>query len=134
MASRWIDVSLAQSEPIDLGVEAGAAGRLQFGVNILVYKTPSAVFDDEIESVLAAAGITGVYNSSKAVLPTTGACLSIHLTGGPPGLRTHNVTTEPAYRRSTAQLVARGPTKPAAKALAEAAMAALQAVKNQTIT
>lgn len=134
MASRWIDVTLVQSEPTDLGLDSSS--RQVFAFNILVTKEVSATFDGEITSVLTGAGVNTaqIFRSSHAQLPVgDGPYLTIRLTGGPAGIRVHNVTSGPKYRQSTAQLVATAKTKAAALAMAETAMAALAAVKDQTV-
>lgn len=122
-----------QSDPIDLGLDGN--GRAQFGVNVRITKEPSETVDEEIEAVLVAGGISAgsIFVHSKAVLPTDGGpYLSVILTGGV-GIRTHNIATGFAYTQTTAQLVARGLVASAAKALAQEALAVLQAVKNTTV-
>lgn len=134
MPSRWIDVFPISSEPLDVGLDEN--GRIMFAVNVRVIKEPSVTFDAEVKSVLVTAGVSSeaVFVSSKSVMPTTdGPFAMVTVSGGGPGIRTHNVTTGPAYRESTAQVLAVGKTKPGALALAEQAMAALCAVKNQTV-
>jgi hypothetical protein len=134
MASTWLDVRLLQSEPTDMGLDTN--GRARFTMNLIVTKTPSRVFDAEIVSVLVGAGIPSgsIFVSSKAQVPTgDGPYAIITMTGGPEGIRTHNVTAGSTYLRSTAQVMGIAATKPAALLIVQQAAEALEAVKNTAV-
>lgn len=133
--SRWIHVK-PLGEIKDMGLDSEQ--RQVYDCDVLVTKEPSATFEDEVETVLelAAIGVDGVdlFVASKAVIPQgDGPYVSILSTGGTAGLWTHNVTTGPTYRQQSVKVQARGANSAAARAKAEAARAALLAVKNQDV-
>lgn len=133
--SRWLDVTALQP-PYDAGVLDGS-GRAMWTFNVVVTKTPSATFQQELVSVLVGASVavlgSTLFASSKSVLPSgPGPYLSINATGGMPGVKTQNEVA-PAYERPSAQVTARAVTPGAAETLARAAYAALVAVRNQEV-
>jgi hypothetical protein len=89
---------------------------------------------EELEEVIKEAGVTTiVYRSSKASIPTgTGPFLQLRQTGGTGPLRTHDRVGS-AYRRPTAQVMARGGSFTTTDAMIHAAYAALEKVRNRTI-
>lgn len=135
--ARWIDV-------YDLGVphDTGAIdtnGRAVWAVNVMLYKEPSATTTREVVRVLQDAGVgtfgTDLWESSKAPIPKgDGPFMNVSATGGPSGIRTHNVTSGPTYERPTVMVTVYCSSAQTAEAKARAAYAALLAVKNQTIT
>lgn len=94
---------------------------------------------EDLITVLEADGV-GVYGStifkgSAASVPmlASGATLVLMETGGSGPENTQNSTQTPAYLRPTAQLSVRANTRPAARAMAEAAYLSLFKIRNQHI-
>jgi len=74
---------------------------------------------------------TDIFIGSKANLPDSGAAfLTIRATGGAPPLRTQNEIAPTAWRRPTAQLVARALSASDAEDLIELAFLAVQGQRN----
>jgi hypothetical protein len=133
--AKWLDVVLFQ-EPFPIGADASGRARLAF--NILVTKTVSDTFAEEIVSILTAAGVgtygTNIFIGDVVDIPTgDGPYLSVMETGGLSGLRIHE-QTRPAYSRPGAQLIVRATTYDAARTMARAAHNALAAVSNAVVT
>lgn len=133
--ARFLQVADLQ-EPFDLGPDP--SGRARYAFNIVVTKTASDTFDDELVAVLQNASV-GTLNSNifvgrSADIPTgDGPYLSIIETGGYAGLRIHD-QRRPAYPRPGAQIVARATSPVAARTMARAAYNALVDVVNATVT
>ena len=122
--------------PFDIGLDD--VHRLRVGFNILVTKSPSDTFAEEILSLLVAAGVgtlgTNLFLSSVVTLPTgDGPYLSVIETPGREASYIHNLKG-PAYEHPAAQLVARAKTRGPAFAMANAAYNALKGVVNQPVT
>ena len=139
--SRWLSVEVL-NDIADNGLDD--ADRQRWGFNIVITAADvSAVypFDEEIATLLIAATVvtawgTDLFGRSKSNLPTgDGPYVSIMLTGGPAPLRTHNAgrAGRVAYRRLTAQVVARAASSTTAYTKAQAAFAALVPVRNTTV-
>lgn len=118
-------------EPNDVG-ELDDAGRVQIEFGVVAWKRPSATWLEDLVGILSDASITNVLAGPKAVVPREGAWLSIKATGGTAPVGTHDGGTA-AYRRPGAQIIARASSYAAALALAEAAYAAIVAVRNQDV-
>jgi hypothetical protein len=137
--TRYLSISALQ-EPFDLG-ELDDSGREQCAFNVLCLKRPSDTFLDELVRILENAGLgkrgETIFAGSKAAIPrgtrpTDPPILSIKATGGTGPAGTHNDGAG-AYRRPSAQVIARALTWAAAEAIAQAAYAALIAVRNQEV-
>ncbi len=139
--SRWLSVEVL-GDIADNGLDD--ADRQRFGFNVVI--TAAGVsdaypFDEEIATLLIASSAatawgTDLFGRSKQNLPTgDGPYVSIMLTGGPSPLRTHNEgrAGRVAYRRLTAQIVARAASSTAAYTTAAAAFTALAPVRNTTV-
>ena len=133
--ARFLQVMLLQ-EPFDMALDA--EGRLRYGFNIVVEKTPSTTFIEEVIAILRAAqptwrfGINMFATSASSIPKGDGPYLSIIETGGPGGVRIQN-QIPPAYMRPGAQIVARAKDPAAARTMAFAAYSALAAVSNREV-
>lgn len=138
--TQYLSITALQ-EPFDLGMDE--AGRAQCAFNVLCMKRPSDTFLEELVVVLEAAGVgqrgVTIYASSMAVIPepdggpgSSAPMLSIKATGGAPPLGTHNAGAG-AYRRPSAQVIARAGTWRDAETLAHAAYTALTGVLNRAV-
>jgi hypothetical protein len=108
------------------------------GFNILVTKTESDTFSEELVTIMVTAGVgtygTNIFISEQADIPTGGGpYLVVNETGGFRGLRIHD-QARPAYPRPGAQISVRATTYDAARTMARAAYNALAAVKNTVVT
>jgi hypothetical protein len=136
MSTQYLSIT-PLGEPFDLG-ELDDCGRVQVFFNVLAWKRPSNTFLEEIVALLVAAnvGVEGVslFASSKAVIPRgDGPVLSVRATGGASPVGTHN-GGRAAYRMPSAQITVRGSSWEATNAMAQAAYAALVAVRNQALS
>jgi hypothetical protein len=123
-------------EPFDIG-ELDDCGRVQIVFNVLAWKRASATLLQDVVAVLVAAsvGVEGesIFASSKAIIPRgDGPVLSVRQTGGASPLGTHNDGAA-AYRMPGVQVTVRGGKWAEADAMAQAAYAALVAVRNQAL-
>lgn len=134
MTTYYLDIR-ASSDILDLGLDG--ADRQMFAFNIIATSRSSDDFEKELVSVLVDAAVgtlgTNLFAMSKAEIPTgAGPYTSIRATGGPTPLATQESPT--AYRRRTAQVVARATNSLTARAKIEAAFDALTAIANQELT
>ncbi len=140
--SRWLSVEVL-GDIADNGLDD--ADRQRYGFNIVVTAADVSAaypFDEEIATLLIAAGVvtawgTDLFGRSKSNLPTgDGPYVTMMLTGGPSPLRTHNAgrAGRVAYRRLTAQVVARAASSTTAYTKAQAAYTALVPMRNTTVT
>lgn len=133
--ARFLQVMLLQ-EPFDMGVDPKA--RVRYGFNIVVEKTQSTTFIEELIVILRDAQPTWrfgreIFATSGASIPEGDApVLSIIETGGPGGVLIQN-QIPPAYMRPGAQIVARAKDPAAARTMAFAAYTALAAVSNRVV-
>lgn len=133
--AKFLQVMLLQ-EPFDMGLDPKT--RLRYGFNIVVEKTPSSTFIEELVAILTAAQPTwrfgrDIYATSAASIPEgAGPYLEILETGGPGGVRIQN-QIPPAYMRPGAQIVVRAKDPAAARTMASAAYNALAAVSNRVV-
>lgn len=135
--ARYLNFPLLQ-EPFDLGVDSESRARFVF--NLIVEKTPSTTFLEELAAIMVAAGVGVVAGNNRNIFltqavsipPGDGPYLSIIDTGGPGGIKIHN-QKPPAYQRPGAQIVARAKTPKAARDMAFAAYTAFANVVNQTV-
>lgn len=122
-------------EPFDLGLDE--AGRSVVVLNVMTTKAPSTTLEEEVVSVLVAAGV-GVFNesifaSSHVALPQgAGPFLVVVGTGGI-GPRFEHNSRAPARQMPTLKLTAHASTYIAARAMARAAYDALVQVRNQNV-
>lgn len=139
--SRWLEVEVL-GDIADDGLDD--ADRQRFGFNIVITAADVSAdnpIDEEIATLLIAASVvtawgTDLFGRSKSNIPTgDGPYVSIMLTGGPAPLRTHNAgrAGRVAYRRLTAQVVARAASSTTAYTTAQAAYTALVPVRNTTV-
>jgi hypothetical protein len=133
--AKYLDVDVLQ-EPFPIGLDASQRVRLAF--NLIVTKTESDTFSEELVAIMVAASVgvygTNIFISGAADIPTgDGPYLSVNETGGFRGLRIHD-QARPAYPRPGAQIVVRATTYDAARTMARAAHNALSAVKNTVVT
>jgi hypothetical protein len=125
-------------EPFDLGIDG--LSRPRFVFNLIVEKTPSSTFLEELAAIVIAAGVGVASGSNRNIFltqgvsipPGDGPYLSIIDTGGPGGVKIQNQKA-PAYQRPGAQVVARAKTSKAARDMAFAAYTAFANVVNQTV-
>lgn len=137
--SRFLHFPLLQ-EPFDMGA-VDSLNRSRYVFNIVVEKTPSDTFLEELAAILVAAGVGRLTGTSRNIFLTSsvsipsgdGPYLSITDTGGPGGQKIHN-QIPPAYQRPGAQIVARAKNAADARRMAFAAYNALANVRNQTVT
>jgi hypothetical protein len=137
MPTLWIEC-VEVMPPSDTG-GLDASSRAVWSTNVMVFKRPSGTFQQEVLSVLTAASVgtlgTTIFVGSKAVLPTgPGPYLVIWAYGGLSGVRTHDVTSGPAYERPTVQLRSHALNPAAAEAMCRAAYAALVGIRNTSVT
>jgi hypothetical protein len=133
--ARFLQVMLLQ-EPFDMGIDPKA--RVRYGFNIVVEKTESATFIEELIVILR--GAQPLWRAGREIFATSGASipetdspvLNIIETGGPGGVRIQN-QIPPAYMRSGAQIVARAKDPAAARTMAFQAYSALATVSNRTV-
>jgi hypothetical protein len=134
--ARFLQVVLLQ-EPFDMGLDPKT--RLRYGFNIVVEKTSSTTFIEEVIAILRATQPTwrfgrDIFATTAASIPEgEGPYLEIIETGGPGGSKIQN-QIPPAYLRPGAQIVARAKDPSAARTMAWAAWTALSNVSNQTVT
>lgn len=123
-------------EPFELG-ELDESGRVQYSVNFLALKQPSASFLREVVAILVAAGVgiegQSIFASTLAILPREGTVLQLLATGGTAPLGTHNGGAA-ALRRPGLQVIVHAPTHDAAETMINAAYNALVGVRNQAVT
>lgn len=132
----WRDVFMMNPPSAVLGKDEAQRHRLSF--NVLVVKRPSATFDEEALSVLAAAAVgtkaKDLFGAGASVPIGDGPFTQVTPTGGPGGIRTHNAAPRDAYHQATMQVVVRARDYAAAKAKAHAALNALCDVKNRDVS
>ena len=122
-------------EPLDIGLDE--ADRIQWSFNIDVDKKASRTFYEELRNLLEDAGVgtrnVDIFGSSKAKIPTgDGPYLLILETGGTAPMKVQN-SKSPRYQRPSAQIVVRGKSNSAARAMAFDAYDALAGVRNQDV-
>lgn len=130
---------MTQGEPADPGLDG--TGRAQLFFNVIVVRRPSGVFIEELIKVLEDASVgtsTGaganIFGGTDAVIPDgDGPFLSIIESGGPPPRRTHNEPTISSYPQNAARIAVIAGTYAAARTMANAAYAALNAVRNRDV-
>jgi hypothetical protein len=133
--ARFLQVMLLQ-EPFDMGLDPKA--RVRYGFNIVVEKTQSTTFIEELVVILRGAQPSWrfgreIFSTSGASIPEAdGPYLSIIETGGPGGVRIQN-QIPPAYMRPGAQIVARAKDPAAARTMAFEAYTALATVSNRVV-
>jgi hypothetical protein len=146
MSARYLRIDALQ-QPYDLGVDTFGRSKIQF--NILAERTSptgATEFEDEIVKILADAGVVitsgptkNVFVGSNASIPSppasgsAGPYLSVIATSGAPGKKIQNAQGI-AYKNPTALIVVRATSYVAARAKAVQALAALEVVRNQTVT
>ncbi len=133
----WYREIIVLQEPRDLGLDDQS--RIKYGFNLIAIRRPSATFPAELIRILVAASVgtanTNMFYSSRTTVPKgAGPFLTITETGGMGVERTHNVVATAAYLKSGAQIVVRGDSTAAVRAMAWAAFNALQPIRNSTIT
>lgn len=125
-------------EPFDLGIDD--ISRQRFAFNLIVEKTASQTFLEELAAIIVAASVGVVAGKNRNIFLTQsvsipagdGPYLSIIDTGGPGGIKIQNQKA-PAYQRPGAQIVARAKAPKAARDMAFAAYTAFANVVNQTV-
>ena len=133
--AKWLQVMLLQ-EPFDMGLDP--SGRLRYGFNLVVEKTQSTTFIEELVALFRAhkpAWTYGrdIFSTTAASIPVgNGPYLEIIETGGPGGIRIQNQIA-PAYQRPGAQIVARAKNPAAARTMAWDAYSALESVSNRVV-
>lgn len=136
MSTQYLSITpLAQ--PGDLG-ELDDCGRVQMAFTVVAWKRPSSTFLEEIVAVLVAAEVgvlnESIFASSKSIIPRgDGPVLSVRQLSGASPIGTHNDGAA-AYVMPTAQIIVRGTSWQATSAMAEAAYAALVAVRNAALS
>lgn len=133
---KYLDVRDLQ-RPFDPGV-LDANSRALRVFNVVATKVPSV--DPELEVVRYlqdhGVGVEGatLFAGAHAVVPSgDGPYLTVSATGGPDGIRTHNVTQGPAYERPTFQVTVRARSVDAAVSMVWAAYNLLTAIRNQDL-
>lgn len=125
------------SEPGDLG-DLDDCGRVQVAFTVVAWKRPSSTFLEEIVGVLTAAevGVLGesIFASSLAAIPRgDGPVLTVRTLSGASPVGTHNDGSA-AYVMPTVQVIVRGISWQATYSMAQAAYAALVAVRNAALS
>lgn len=137
MTARYLQIMAAQ-DPFDPGLTE--LGRAELIFNIDIVKVYSETVEEELVKILTDASVgtanVNIFAGSGANIPAKGdgPYLSIIVQGGAGPDRTHNQISPPAYSRPSAQIFVRGKTYTATRTMAFAAMRALEAVRNTTIT
>lgn len=134
--SKWLTVQMLQSRPFDMGM-LDQNQRAIFAFNFMATKVPSEQFEEEVMSILVAAGVgvfgTNMFGATKSEIPNgDGPFLSVISTGGPAGIRTQNVAGV-AYEQATAQVAVCAGDAVAARGMAWAAFNAIAPVVNQAV-
>ena len=124
-------------EPFDLGQDQSGRSQIVFNVNAFCEATEE--FLEEAAQVLLDAAVgtlnDDVFVGSRPTMPTgNGPYLSLLETGGLPPAHTQSQVSPPAYQRPSAQVVVRGRSYQAARAMAREAYNAFCGVINEEIT
>lgn len=141
MSARYLKIDALQP-PYDLGVDEAGRSKMQF--NIATERTsPTGVtgFEEEIGKILQDAGVgtyTGatidIFFGSNAKIPAgKGPFIQVISTSGLPGRKIQN-TQGVEYKQPTALIVVRATDYVVARAKIFEALAALEVVRNQTVT